>query len=125
MKKPDSRSGFCVFGERKSGGDEAGRVGEGGLAALYVAEGLAHHLLGQAGALAALGADAEALAHVAIAATAFIDGFADLTVGDTLAEANVHGSARLVSGCWDRILMLMRMLVKTWRQSILPVPRSQ
>ena len=52
----------------------------------------------------------------AIAAAAFIDGIADLTVGNTLAEANVHGRTRMRMGCcWQGILMLMRMLVKTLR----------
>lgn len=56
---------LCLTGRNGSGGDKAGRVGEGGLAALYVMQGLTHHLLGQAGTFAALGADAEAVAHVA------------------------------------------------------------
>ena len=69
-----------------------------GLRALQIAEGFAHHLLGQARTLAALAADAEALAHVAIAAATVINRIADLTVGDTLAEADIHGLG-FAAGC--------------------------
>ena len=83
---------FCV---RRSGGDEAGLAGEGALAALQFAEGVAYHLLGEARTLAALSAHAEAVAHVAIAAAAFVDGFADLAVCHTVAQANVHAAGSI------------------------------
>src|SRR5690606_33901090 len=76
---------------RRSGGAELCRVGEGCLAALEVTEGFTNDLLGEAGALAALGAYAQRLAHVTVAAATFIDCILDLAVGDALAEADVHG----------------------------------
>lgn len=112
MKKPDMRSGFFVFAMCLSGSDERGLAGKG-LAALHVAESLANDLFGQAGTFAALGANTEIFADITVAAAAFIDCIADLTVGDTLAEANVHGQSRKAGCCWRGILMLMRMLVKT------------
>ncbi|MCY1370440.1 hypothetical protein D9M69_575310 [compost metagenome] len=53
------------------------------MAALYLGESLLDHLLGQARALAALGAYFQGIAYFAIAAAAFVDGFANLTVSDT------------------------------------------
>ena len=75
-----------------SGGDEAYRVSEGGLAALHFGDGLANDLLGQAGALAALAGDAERAADFTIAAAAFVNRIADLCIGDTFTEADVHGA---------------------------------
>lgn len=72
------------------GGDEARRVGQGGLAALHFGQGFAHHLLGQASAFAALVGDVESLADLPVAAATVEDRIADLTVSDTLAEADVH-----------------------------------
>ena len=69
-----------------------------GLRALQVTQGFTHHLLGQARALAALAADAEAFAHVAVAAAPFVNGVADVAVGDTLAEADIHGLG-FAAGC--------------------------
>lgn len=74
----------------RSGGCETGWIGEGSLGGLEFAEGFAHDLLGHAGALAALTSDASGLAYFPVAAAAFVNGFAKLTVGDTLAKANVH-----------------------------------
>jgi ABC-type uncharacterized transport system permease subunit len=64
-----------------------------GMAAVYIAEGFAHYLFGQASAFAALAGNAEGFADIAIATAAVVNGFADLTVGNTLAEANVHKRA--------------------------------
>ncbi|CEG52810.1 conserved hypothetical protein [Stutzerimonas xanthomarina] len=72
--------------------NKTGRVGEGGLGTLHVAERLAHDLLGDAGALAALGGDAGRFPYFTVAAAAFVDGIANLAVGDTLAKTDVHRS---------------------------------
>ena len=69
-----------------------------GLRALQVTQGFTHRLLGQTRALAALAADAEAFAHVAVAAAPFVNGVADVAVGDTLAEADIHGLG-FAAGC--------------------------
>ena len=61
-----------------------------GLRALQVTQGFTHHLLGEAGAFSALAGDTGGLAHVTVAAAAVIDGFADLPVGNALAEADIH-----------------------------------
>ena len=83
------------------------------MAALHFGDGFADDLLGQASALAALAGDAERAAHFTIAAAALVDRIADLSIGDTFTEADVHKQG---SSWWfcsmDRILMLMRMLVK-------------
>ncbi|VXC73979.1 hypothetical protein PSEUDO8Z_160421 [Pseudomonas sp. 8Z] len=75
----------------KSGSDEVRGVGEVGLAALHFSDGFAYDLLGQAGALATLAGDAEAATDFAVAAATFVDRFADLGIGDTFTEADVHG----------------------------------
>lgn len=74
----------------KSGGDEACRVGEGGLAALHFTEGFTYNLLGQASTFAALAGDAKGGPYITVAAAAFVDGFANLTVSYTFAETDVH-----------------------------------
>ncbi|MNN61338.1 hypothetical protein D3C81_1765670 [compost metagenome] len=62
-------------------------------------ESLANHLFGKAGAFAALGPDPGAFANFAITAAAlFIDGVADLGIGNTLAEADVHKA-----DYWDQL----------------------
>ncbi|MCY1443320.1 hypothetical protein D9M71_597280 [compost metagenome] len=61
------------------------------LCAVQFAERVAYHLLGEAGALAALGAHAGAFANFAIVAGAIVDRIADVGIGNTLAEADVHG----------------------------------
>lgn len=66
------------------------RVGRPYMVAVLAAEGFAHHLLGKAGAFATLAGNPEGFPHIAIAAATCIDSIADLTVGNTLAEANVH-----------------------------------
>ena len=80
---------------------------------MHFGDGFAHDLLGQARALAALAGDAERAAHFTIAAAALVDRIADLRIGDTFTEADVLKQG---SSWWfcsmDRILMLMRMLVK-------------
>ena len=73
-----------------SGLGETGREGEGGLGILYVAECFAHHLLGDAGAFAALGGHAGGLADLTVTAATIVDGIANLTVGDALAKTDVH-----------------------------------
>ena len=55
-----------------------------------ITQGLADHLLGYAGAFPALGSDARRLPDLAVTATTFVDGFANLTVGNTLAKTDVH-----------------------------------
>ena len=57
---------------------------------MHFAEGVADHLLGQAGAFAALAGNAEAGADIAIAAAAIVDGIANLTVSNTFAKTDVH-----------------------------------
>ena len=53
-------------------------------------EGVTNHFLGEAGAFPALAGYPCSLADFPITAAAFIDGFTDLTVGNTCAEANIH-----------------------------------
>src|SRR3990167_5406253 len=91
-KKPDARSGFFI--SLNLGGNKICWVGHGRLAALNFAQGVTYHLFGQASAFAALAGNAEGGAHVTIAAAAFVDGFADLTVSNTFAETHVHIKAR-------------------------------
>ncbi|MCY1552987.1 hypothetical protein D9M68_894250 [compost metagenome] len=79
-----------MFTSPDSGRNKIRWIGQGGLTALHFAEGFAYHLFGQAGAFAALAGDAESGAHVTVAAATFEDCVADLVVGDTFAEANVH-----------------------------------
>ena len=67
------------------------------MAALQFGQGFAYDLLGQASAFAALAGNAGGLAHFAVAAATFIDCFADLSVGDTGAEADIH-KERTVAG---------------------------
>jgi len=113
MKKPDAEIRFFHFRGRALGCNETCRVGQRGLAALDFGDGFAHDLFGQASALAALAGDAERAAHFTVAAAALVDRIADLSIGDTFTEADVHKQG---SSWWfcsmDRILMLMRMLVK-------------
>lgn len=80
------------------GGGETRRVGEGGLSRLNIAQRFANHLLGDAGAFAALGGNTSRFPNFAVAAAAFIDGFANLTVSDTLAKTDVHKNYPL--GLW-------------------------
>ena len=80
---------------------------------MHFAQGVTYHLLGQAGAFAALAGDAEGGANIAVTAAAFIDGFANLTVSNTFAETDVHDESSWQSRSkLRRILMLMRMRVK-------------
>ena len=53
-------------------------------------QGFAYDFLGEAGALAALRGNACGFTNFPIAAATFIDCIADLPIGDTLAEADVH-----------------------------------
>lgn len=77
-----------------SGGCEADRIGEGGVGALDIAQGLADDLLGDAGAFPALSRYARSFTHFTIAAATFIDSVTDLTVGYTLAKTDVHKNTR-------------------------------
>jgi hypothetical protein len=70
--------------------NETRRVGEGRLGILYIAKRLTNDLLGNASALAALAGDTRRFAYLAVAAAAFVDGIANLAVGDTLAKTDVH-----------------------------------
>ena len=67
------------------------------MAALQFGQGFANHLLGQAGTFAALAGNAGGLAYFAVAAATFVDRFANLSVGDTGAEADIH-KMRTVAG---------------------------
>ena len=60
------------------------------MGSLQFHQGFADHFLGKAGAFAALAGDAGGLTDFLIAAATFIDRFADLSVGDASAEANIH-----------------------------------
>src|SRR5690606_20524156 len=98
-----------------SGWSEQRHAAEHGcLAGLHVTQGLAHHLLGHAGALAALGAHAKGLAHVTVAAAALVDRVADVVVSDTSAKTDVHGRQNPVLDEVARIVMLMRTIVKAY-----------
>ena len=66
------------------------RIRNRGLGSLQFHQGFADHFLGKTGTFAALAGDASGLADFFIAAATFIDRFADLTVGDASAEANIH-----------------------------------
>jgi len=57
---------------------------------LQFGQGFANHFLGKTGTFAALASYAGGLTDFLIAAATFIDRFADLTVGDASAEANIH-----------------------------------
>lgn len=74
----------------RSGDGVSGGIGESGLGRLDIAQGFTYHLLGDTGAFSALGADTGRRAYFPITAAAFIDGFANLTVGNTLAKTDVH-----------------------------------
>ena len=66
------------------------RVGNCSLGGLQFGQCFADHFLGKAGAFAALAGDAGGLTDFLIAAATFIDCFADLSVGDASAEADIH-----------------------------------
>ena len=55
---------------------------------------------------------AECCAHVTVVAATFVDCFANLTVSNTFTETDVHGWALGRAVGMEKILMLMRMLVK-------------
>ena len=113
-KKSRAEPGFQGFS--LSSLNKARGVGQSRLGVLHVAERFANDLLGDACAFAALGGDAGRFANLTIAAAALLDRIADLRIGDTFTEADVHKQG---SSWWfcsmSRILMLMRMLVKDWR----------
>ncbi|CAI8698578.1 DNA-directed RNA polymerase [Pseudomonas sp. IT-P100] len=67
------------------------------LGCLQFGQGFTHHFLGKAGAFAALAGYAGSLADFLVAAASFIDRFADLSVGDASAEADIH-KLRTVAG---------------------------
>jgi hypothetical protein len=62
-----------------------GWVSHCALPVVQLAQGLAYHLFGYAGAFATLTGDAEGFANLFVAAATFVDGLADLTVGYALA----------------------------------------
>jgi len=78
------------YGFSLSGVSEACGVGERRLGILYVVERLSNDLLGDASAFSALTGHAGRFTDFTVAAAAFIDGLAELTVGDALAKTDVH-----------------------------------
>ena len=60
------------------------------MTALQFGQCVAHHFLGQAGAFSTFTRNAQCFADFTITAAAFQNCIPDLTVGDTLAEANIH-----------------------------------
>ena len=66
------------------------RVGDRGLGYLQFCQGFPYDLLGKAGTFAALAGNAGGFTHFLVAAATFIDRFADLSVGDASAEADIH-----------------------------------
>ncbi|GLK61289.1 hypothetical protein GCM10017624_34520 [Azotobacter vinelandii] len=77
------------------------------------AKGFSRDLFGDAGAFAALCANAQGNPHITISAAAALNCATDLTIGNTLAKTYVH--RRLCSAendVFERILILMRMIVK-------------
>ena len=75
---------------------------------------ITHHFLCQAGAFSAFSRNTQRFTDFTITAAAFQNCIPDLTVGDTLAEANIHKLWTVAGYCLvPRSLMLMRMLVKT------------
>jgi hypothetical protein len=91
--------------------NETRRVGKRYLGALYVTECLANDLLGDAGALAALGCDACRFTYFTVATAAFVDGIANLAVGYTLAKTDIHEHYPL-SSLLVAMLIIMRIIVK-------------
>ena len=59
---------------------------------MHLGDGFANHLFGQAGAFATLAGDAERATDFTVAAAAFVNRIADLCIGDTFTEADVHGA---------------------------------
>lgn len=66
------------------------RVGECGLGCLQLRQGFPYHLLGEAGTFTTLTGNAGGFTHFFVAAATFVDRFADLSVGDASAEADIH-----------------------------------
>lgn len=60
------------------------------MGSLYITQCLSNHLLGYTCAFATLAGNTGSFAHLTIAAAAFVDGFTNLTVGNTLAKTDVH-----------------------------------
>lgn len=60
------------------------------MAALQFGQGVTHHFLCQAGAFSTFTRDAKRFADFTVTAAAFQNCIPDLTVCDTLAEANIH-----------------------------------
>ena len=61
---------------------------------LQFGQGFTHHFLRQAGTFPTLAGDTQGLADVTIAAASFHDCITDLSVGNTLAEADIHKENR-------------------------------
>ena len=87
-KKTGHKSGSLKWGELR--GSKFYRIRDRGLGSLQLGQGFADHFLGKAGTFTALAGYAGGLTDFLIAAATFIDRFADLTVGDASAEANIH-----------------------------------
>ncbi|CAI8982246.1 conserved hypothetical protein [Pseudomonas sp. IT-347P] len=87
-KKTGHKSGSLKWGQLC--GCKFDRVGDRSLGGLQLGQGLADHFLGKAGTFATLAGDAGGLADFFIAAATFINRFADLSVGNASAEANIH-----------------------------------
>ena len=94
-----------------SGGRKSRWVSKGGAGGLYIAQGFANNLFGDAGALTALGGNASGISHFTIAAATFIDGFTDLAVSNALAKTHVHMNYPLGLRMWW-MLNIMRTIVK-------------
>ena len=60
------------------------------MAGLQLGQGFAHHFLRKAGTFPTFAGDTQGLADVTIAAASFHDCITDLSVGNTLAEADIH-----------------------------------
>jgi hypothetical protein len=73
-----------------SGGGEFYREGNRGMGRAKLGKGFAYYFLGKTSTLAALTGNTCGLAYFTITAAAFVNGFADLAVGNTLAEADIH-----------------------------------
>ncbi len=87
-KKTGHKSGSLKWVQLR--GSKFYRVGDRGLDGLQLGQGFAYHFLRKAGTFAALAGYAGGLTDFFIAAATFIDRFADLSVGDASAEANIH-----------------------------------
>ena len=89
-EKAGHSPGF-VMSATSGGGEQRDATQHGRLARLDFGQGLTNHLLGQAGALAALRAYTQRFPHFAVTAATLVDCIADVIVGNTSAKTYVHG----------------------------------